>query len=519
MSLLPKKINLQDAYNELPNKLYSAHGVREMDRIAIEDYDINGFDLMYRAARFSFHTLYKKWPHIKKLIILCGSGNNAGDGYLIAEIAKKRNVEVDVFFASDPMKLKGDALSAYKVCIQSGIEPLLFSDSLFAQACLEENCVIVDALLGTGLNTEVQGLYAQIIHHANDTPIPKVAIDIPSGLCSTTGQILGIAINASLTATFIGLKLGLFTGSGRQHAGEITFSNLELTEISFECISPLADMLLISSLLKMLTPRDRSAHKGTYGHAVIIGGDLGFGGAIHLPAQACARMGAGLTTVITQESHRSSLLACLPEAMIETSQNLQKIEATLQKASVIIIGPGLGQSAWSEKMLFAALSSGKQMILDADAINLLCQSSALKQLLTCSSHQHIFTPHPGEAARMLNIDTKEIQKDRINALKEIKRSWGGNILLKGSGSLIYSNDGTISLCPYGNPGMASGGMGDVLSGLIGGLLAQSLPPDFSLKLGVVIHAKAADILAEEYGERGLLASDIIPIARHLLNNK
>jgi NAD(P)H-hydrate epimerase len=511
------KNQLVDEYTSLPQALYTAQAVREMDSFAINEQGVDGFELMNKAARFSFHSLVKQWPDTHNLVILCGSGNNAGDGYIVAALAKKRGWNVEVFFASPPDKLKGDALSAYHACLNSKITPKVFDKLAFDKKCANKNTIIVDALLGTGLNSEVNGIFAEIINAANNQDCPILALDIPSGLSANTGQALGLAIKAELSATFIGLKIGLFTGSGRHYSGKIVFSDLDLKLDMFKHIEPIATRLDLHNLLKTLTPRPKDTHKGNCGHAVIIGGDLGYGGAIILAASATARMGAGLTTVITHKEHRTALLNSIPEAMVFTSHNMQDIEALLKKANVIIIGPGLGQSAWSEKMLLAALNSDTPLVIDADALNLLSKkfSSALESSNFNRKH-HIFTPHPGEAARLLNSNTSEIQTDRVLSVKALQNKWEGNFLLKGSGSLICSSKGSISLCPYGNPGMASGGMGDVLSGLIGGLIAQGLKPIYALQLAVCLHAKAADILSNEYGERGLLASDLIPIARQLI---
>ncbi len=508
-----------DDYSSLPKALYSAQAVREMDRIAIEDHNIDGFELMTKAARFSFHSLIKQWPDTQNLIILCGSGNNAGDGYIVAALAKKRSWNVNVFFASSPEKLTGAALQAYQECIRSKVNCESFNLDRFDKLCKSRNLVIVDALLGTGLNSDVKGIYADMIGAANLVNIPKMAIDIPSGLSANTGQVLGVALEADLTASFIGLKLGLFTGSGRQYSGKIVFSQLDLEDNFFEHIEAAANILDLDILLRALPMRQRNAHKGSCGHTMIIGGDIAYGGAVILAAMASTRMGSGLTTVLTQEAHRSALLTSIPEAMVFCSQSMQDIEQILTKANVIIIGPGLGKSAWSEKLLLAAINSGKPLVIDADALNILSnQFLSASEFELFKLNNHVFTPHPGEAARMLQLSSEEVQFDRLNTVKALQNKWGGSILLKGSGSLICSKDNKLTLCPYGNPGMASGGMGDVLSGLVGGLIAQGLQQDYALQLAVCLHAKAADIASKQCGERGLLASDLIPIARRLLNN-
>ena len=512
-----------DEYAQLPSSLYLAEDVRELDRFAIEECGIDGFELMTKAARFAFHTLVKTWPKCDSLIVLCGSGNNAGDGYIMAALAHKRGMVVSVFYASPPERLKGDAREAYLSCQQQGVTCLEFAASTFQQHVASANTVIVDALLGTGLNTEVRGNYAEMIQAANTALRPIFAVDVPSGLCSNTGQVLGLAIRASVTATFIALKLGLFTGHGREYAGRICFSRLELGSEILDHRPAVATRLDLNKLLSKVRARARSTHKGQCGHVMIIGGDIGFGGAVIMASKAAARMGAGLSSVITQASHRTALLSNLPEAMVHSPENLGEIEQLLRKADVIVIGPGLGQSAWSEKMLFAALNAKKPLVLDADALNLLAHNSNFQQLIHCAEEvvraNYVFTPHPGEAARLLMVSSESIQSDRLNSLKALHAKWGGNILLKGSGSLIITQQEQLSLCPYGNPGMASGGMGDVLSGLIGGLMAQGFEAGFALELAASLHARAADITSEADGERGLLASDLIPLARQLLNVK
>ncbi len=517
-----KQISYQE-YSNLPVALYLRNDVRELDRFAIEECGINGFDLMSSAARFSFHCLMKTWPSCRSLVVLCGSGNNAGDGYIVASLAKKRDVAVTVLHLADPDKLKGDARLAYLQCKTTQVTCLPFSLEAFEQLTHDEEIVIVDALLGTGLNSEITGDYAHAIAAINQQPHPVLAVDIPSGLCSDTGQALGIAVKATLTTTFIGLKLGLFTGSGRDYCGEICFSSLKLPEEIFKHRQAPVSRLDIAGLLSGLSPRARTSHKGNCGRLTVIGGDTGFGGAVVMASMAAARIGAGLTSVITQETNRSALHAAIPEVMVHCPASTVQIQPLLDNSDVIVIGPGLAQSAWSEKMLQAALNANKPLVLDADALNLLAFHSHLKRLYQLQKpevlEQHVLTPHPGEAARLLNLSTQAIQADRRQAILSLQANWQGHILLKGSGSLLINPNQEIMLCPYGNPGMASGGMGDVLSGLIGGLLAQGIETAMALQLAVCLHARAADIASDMEGERGLLATDLIPLARRLLNRK
>ncbi|MFV1922264.1 MAG: NAD(P)H-hydrate dehydratase [Methylotenera sp.] len=512
------KIQLQDEYSTLPSGLYSGESVREMDQYAIEKLGIDGYDLMNKAARFSFHVLIKQWPKVQNILVLCGSGNNAGDGYLVAALAKKRGLAAQVLYTSDPSKLTNDAQSAYQHCLSYKVNCLPYQTDSLLQAAQQSDTVVVDALLGTGLNKPVTGLFLDAITTLNTLSLPVVAIDIPSGLSASTGTPLGIAVQASMTATFIGLKLGLFTGAGRQYCGKIRFSDLALPLDQFDHITPLALRLDLQVMLRALQPRPQDSHKGNHGHLAILGGDLKYGGAVVLAAMAAARMGAGLTSVITQATHKQSILAHIPEAMVYCGENFQELSERLQTVDAIVIGPGLGQSAWSEKLLLCALNSGKQLVLDADALNLISQKHPkLFTLETFRKQQHVLTPHPGEAARLIETSTRDIQADRDKSLTQLHQKWGNHLLLKGSGSLISDSHNRHFLCPYGNPGMASGGMGDVLSGLIGGLIVQNMAPDRALKLAVCLHAKAADIVAETSGQRGLLASDLIPVARTLLN--
>ena len=510
-----------EVYSQLPTSVYLAEDVRELDRYAIEECGIDGFELMDKAARFAFHTLLRKWPECDSLIVLCGSGNNAGDGYLMAAMAHKRGIKSTVLFASSPDRLKGDARQAYLSCQQLSVRCIDFDHHTFHQLTENRRSVVVDALLGTGLNATVTGRYAEIIKTANKQTQDILAVDIPSGLCCNTGQVLGIAIKAKVTATFIGLKLGLFTGHGREYAGNIYYSKLDLDDNILHHREAVACRLDHHLLLNQVKPRARSSHKGECGHVMVIGGDSGFGGAVMLASKAALRLGAGLCSIITRNIHRSAILAQIPEAMVHCPENLEELAKLLEKADVVVIGPGLGQSAWSEKMLLSALVSGKPMVIDADALNLVALHSHFQEKLSAMTPTQfskcVMTPHPGEAARLLNCSSSSIQQDRLSSLKRLHEQLPCNILLKGSGSLMISENQHISLCPYGNPGMASGGMGDVLSGFIGGLLAQGYTADFALQLAVTLHACAADIAADACGERGLLASDLIPLARHLLN--
>ncbi len=500
-------------HTPLPSSIYQAKAVREIDRMAIEEYGIAGFELMQRAARFALHALLKRWPNSNHLSIVCGSGNNGGDGYVMAALAARKGIQVELFYLSEPQQLSGDAQRAYEMSREQQLACRPFSLAAWQERSgrQSDSEVIVDALLGTGLHSEVRGHYAEAIAAINEANSHVFSVDIPSGLSADTGQVLGCAICADATASFIAIKLGLLTGAGRSHAGEIYFDTLDTPEQALNSQAPCARRLDLETLLAQLPPRKLDSHKGKFGHVLLIGGDEGYGGAIQLAARAAVRMGPGLVSVATQASNAAGLVQAQPEIMAHGMRNLHDLTPLLDKASHVVVGPGLGQSAWSQQMLYAALESGKPCVLDADALNLVAQ----EQVTLAGSH--IFTPHPGEAARLLGCCSTDIQNDRLSSVLALQKKLSGSVLLKGSGSLIAHSQDIIHLCTDGNPGMASGGMGDVLSGMIGGLLAQGFTHEFSLDLAVCLHAKAADLVAQHEGQRGLLASDLIAPARRLLN--
>lgn len=271
--------------------------------------------------------------------------------------------------------------------------------------------------------------------------------------------------------------------------------------------------LNFKTLLQFLPPRERTAHKGMFGHVMIIGGDKGMGGAVAMAAEAAARTGAGLTSAATQPAHVAAILARRPEIMVTGVTSGQELEPLLTRPSLLVVGPGLGRSAWSEQMLQQATLCGLPMVLDADGLNMLAADRVVREP---KRDNWILTPHPAEAARLLGITTADIQQDRVAAVQSLQQRYGGVMVLKGAGTLICGADGAVSICNGGNPGMASGGMGDVLSGIIGSLLAQGLNLLDAASLGVCLHAEAADIAAKQ-GERGLLASDLIAQLQPLVN--
>ncbi|MFA5982434.1 MAG: NAD(P)H-hydrate dehydratase [Methylococcaceae bacterium] len=485
----------------LPTQLYRAQQVRDLDRIAIEQYSIPGFDLMQRAALAVFNHIRLAYPAAQTWAIFCGGGNNAGDGYAIATLAMASGLKIRLFSVADTDRLQGDALLAYQQFIEAKGQVIAY-----VAGCLIDADVIVDALLGTGLNKLVSGLYVQAIENINASQIPVVAVDIPSGLNADTGNPMPCAVKAHSTVSFIGLKQGLLTGLAADFCGDIIFAGLGLPAEVCASITPSA-----FRVTQMDFPRrPRYAHKGHFGHVLVVGGDYGYTGAARLAAEAALRVGAGLVSIATRVAHAGQMNLNRPEMMSTGVENAAQLQVLLNKASVVVIGPGLGQTDWAKALLLAVLQAGKPMVVDADALNLLA--------LAPSQHKHwVLTPHPAEAGRLLARPTAAVQEDRFAAVTALQAKYGGVVVLKGAGTLIKSAQ-DITLSSTGNPGMASGGMGDVLTGVIAALLAQGLALPIAAQQGVYLHGRAADLAALQEGERGLLASDLLPILRRLVNN-
>jgi NAD(P)H-hydrate epimerase len=495
----------------LPRQLYSAASVRELDRIAIHEHGIPGFELMRRAGRAAFNLLHAQWPQARCIAVMCGAGNNGGDGFVVAARAAQMGLQVRLFMFAGADQLRGDAKTAYNMAIDAGVEPIAYSADRLSGAD-----VIVDGLLGTGLSGAVRANFREVIEQVNQSSLPVLALDIPSGLCSDTGSILGAAVNASCTISFIGLKQGLFTGHGRACSGQVHFHDLAVPKEVLGSVAADSERLDSDDLCRHLPPRPGTAHKGDYGHVLIVGGERGMGGAAALAARAAGRCGAGLVSLATRPEHVAGILAQAPEVMSYGVNSGQELEPLLERPTVIVIGPGLGHQPWGEQMLQKAWASGKPLVVDADALNIISQGRVVAK---AQRADWIITPHPGEAARLLQKTSADIQADRFAAVRELQSKFGGAALLKGSGSLVADGQAPVALCPYGNPGMASGGMGDVLSGIAGALLAQGLALGDSARMAMLLHARAADLAAENGGERGLLASDLLPWIRRLANGQ
>jgi NAD(P)H-hydrate epimerase len=488
--------------------LYTAAHTRELDRVAIEECGIPGIRLMSRAGRAAFELVQATWPEACPLVVFCGTGNNGGDGFVVAALAQDRGVPVTVYQVGDDAKISGDAATARQAAVDAGVEIQPFDPALEP-----DSCVIVDALLGTGLSGDVRGDYATAIEAINRAGAPVLAIDIPSGLCSDTGRRLGVAVKADATITFIGVKQGLLTGDAPDCCGELHFADLGVPADVYDQVPVDARRLDLDRELDALPGLAVTAHKGAFGHALVIGGDLGMAGAALMAAEAAGRCGAGLVSAATRAIHVPALLSRRPEVMAHGVESRGDLDSLLEKASAVTVGPGLGQGAWSEQMLQNALDSDLPLVVDADALNMLARRCAVSKP---ERDNWILTPHPGEAARLLGSDTATVQRDRFAAVRALQSRYGGVVLLKGAGTLVCDGE-TVYVCPYGNPGMASGGMGDVLSGVLVALLAQGLGLRDAACLGACLHAAAADLAAGN-GMRGMLATDLMPFLRGLLDD-
>ena len=482
--------------------LYTTAQVRALDRAAI-DGGISGIELMERAARAALDVLRRRWPQARTLCIACGPGNNGGDGFFLAALARVADMQAHVIATSEDST--GDAALARERCLREGGQVTLAASAL-PDSDVPDADVYVDALFGSGLNRAPAGDAAKLIAALNAQSRPVLALDVPSGLDSDTGVAFEPCVRATATVCFVGWKRGLFTAHGPDQCGERSLATLDIPAQVYAQSAPDAALLQPQAL----PSRPRDSHKGRYGHVLAIGGDLGAGGAVRMCGEAAARVGAGLVSIATREANVGPILAARPELMPHGVHVPRNLEPLLARASVLAVGPGLGQDDWGRGLWQAALPAGKPTVLDADALNLL---AATQRALPSDC---VLTPHPGEAARLLGIAIAEVQADRFAAVRALAQKYRAVVVLKGAGSLVADPDGRVAVCPWGNPGMASGGMGDVLTGVIAGLLAQSLTPFDAACLAVGLHARAGD-LAARAGERGLLASDLFPYLRALVN--
>jgi NAD(P)H-hydrate epimerase len=489
----------------LPYSLWRAELVRNQEAKLADEAGVTLYQLMERAGQAALDALRMRWPKAQRVLILAGGGNNGGDAYVVGRLARQAGLEVQLVETGDVASLPAEAAQARE-------EYLSVGGLAEKPAWADWQCdVIVDGLLGTGTSGEVRESLKPIIRACNEASAPVLALDVPSGLCANTGRPLGPVIKAELTLTFIALKKGLFTGAAAEYCGDIGLAGLGIHKAFEQANKAVVKRCDYNQLLGLLGRRSRISHKGDFGRVALIGGNLGMPGAIRLAGEASLRSGAGLVNVLTRRQHELAILSGRPELMVNgiDMDEMPLLTELLGRAKVLILGPGLGRCDWAQTLHRVAIEQNKLSVVDADGLNLLTQMPQWR-------NNWILTPHPGEAARLLGCSVAEIEENRFAAVRNIQQRFGGVCVLKGSGTLVAGDEGEVRVVNAGNPGMASGGMGDVLSGIIGGLLAQGLSLFDAACLGCCIHGLAAD-QARSAGERGMLASDLMPFVRKLVN--
>ena len=483
--------------------LFDTRAARELDACAAALLGGDAYVLMQRAGQAAWQALLQRWPRAQRVCVVCGPGNNGGDGYVLARLALQSRRDVRVLHLAGHGPRTDLAQRACTEYVAAGGRIALFPEAL------PRGDVVVDALFGIGLSRAPDAEAALLIEAINLQPAPVFALDVPSGLDADLGIAPGACVDADATLQFIVQHVGLQTGDALERTGERDIDELDVPVDAFVSVAPRARLLHADALAQWLLPRRLNTHKGESGRVLCIGGDHGHGGAIALCAEAALRTGAGLLTAATRERHVCMLLSRRPEAMAVAVESGEDLAPLLADPGVVALGPGLGQGDWGRAVFQLALDAGKPLVLDADALNLLAQSP--RELADA-----ILTPHPGEAARLLGVSTDEVQRDRFSAARSIADRFNTVVVLKGAGSIVAAPNELPRVIDAGNPGMAVGGMGDALTGVIAALRGQGLSAFDAASAGALLHSLAGDAAAED-GERGLLPSDLMPHIRRLAN--
>ena len=488
--------------NKLSGFLYTGTQIGKIERRAADIAGLDSWTLMQRAGQCAFQLLQAKWPKARSLTVWCGAGNNGGDGYVVAGMAAQAGWAVEVIALGEPTT--EPARRALQEATQHSMRvgPTLTASS-------PRGAVLVDALLGTGLTRAPEGDFRAAIECMNEQARPVVSLDLPSGLDSDSGGTPGVAVSADLTVTFVGMKLGLQTGRGPDLCGSLVFDRLGLPGEAYDEVQSVARLIEGNAVARLLPPRPAGLHKGGAGHVLVLGGAEGMSGAARICAAGAFRVGAGLVTLATHSSHAAMANIEMPELMVQAVDEWSSLARLFSGKRALVVGPGLGRGVWGRDLFAACLEQSMPRVIDADALNRLAEEPV-------TGSDWVLTPHSGEAARLLGCSITEVEADRPAAVIEIQKRYGGVCVLKGVGTLVAVTDGAISLCDRGNPGMASAGMGDLLAGVIGGLLAQGLSAAQAACAGVWLHASAGDLAAGEYS-RGLVARDLLEPLRRLVN--
>ena len=483
--------------------LYDTAALRALEARATTHLGGDDFALMRRAGEGAWRAILQHWPNAQRILVACGPGNNGGDGLVLAQHARQAGRDVTVVHAPglEPRStLARRALHAFAATEGSLRE---FDGSLPAAD------VVVDALFGIGLQRAPDAPAAALIDAINAHAAPVLALDLPSGVDGDRGSVPGAAVRATRTLQFLAPHVGLCTGAALDCTGAIDVDTLDVPAHVVDAVEPAAFAFAASDLGRWLAPRRRDSHKGDNGRVLCIGGDTGSGGAIILAAVAALRSGAGLVDVATRHEHVGAALARCPELMVHGIDDVP--ERLLELADVLAVGPGLGRQSWGRRAFDAARGSARPSVFDADALNLLAEAR------TRPGRDCVLTPHPGEAARLLGCDTADIQADRPRAARQLAERYDAAVVLKGAGSIIATPGRPLAIIRAGNPGMAVGGMGDLLTGVIAALRAQGLDTFDAACCGTLLHAAAGDAAAGEGGARGLLPTDLLPHLRRLAN--
>ena len=487
----------------IPHSIWPADELRRAEKTAAESLGIPLYELMQRAGQAAFDVARDAYPASRHWLILCGHGNNGGDGYVVARLAQGAGIRVTLLAQVSEKPLPEEA--------QAARDAWLAADGVIHQFNIpwpQDVDLIIDGLLGTGLQNAPRDSVVSLIEQANHFPAPIIALDIPSGLNAQTGATPGAVIQAAYTITFIALKPGLLTGKARDVVGQLRHHALGLEAWLTQQPTHL-NRLDASQLAQWFTPRRPTSHKGDHGRLLVIGGDRGTAGAIRMAGEAALRAGAGLVKVLTRVENIAPIITARPELMVD-ELTPQSLDESLAWADVVVIGPGLGQAPWGKQALRKIDNFCKATLWDADSLTLLAIHPDKRP-------NRVITPHPGEAARLLNCTVAEIENDRLLSAQRLVKRYGGVVVLKGAGTIVADERGVMSIIDAGNAGMASGGMGDVLSGIIGALLGQALSPYDAACAGCIAHGAAADELAARYGTRGMLATDLFSTLRRVVN--
>jgi hydroxyethylthiazole kinase-like uncharacterized protein yjeF len=512
-------------------KIGSANQLRMLDKYAIEELGISGVVLMERAGLSVIEELNKIGIADKKIVIVCGHGNNGGDGFVIARNLLDK-AEISVVLIGQKSSVHGDAKINLEILKVLGCEvkQIDSTEDFDASAGLSDSCIILDCIFGTGLCREVEGLYKEIIHKINNSKAFTVSVDLPSGIHSDNGEVLGIAVRADKTVTFAIPKLGMFLYPGREYCGEIIVKDIGIPKIALKNQNIKVNLTTVDYLKLLIKKRKENTHKGTYGKVLILGGSRGFTGAPVISSTAALYSGSGIVSLGLPESIHDIAEAKLTEVITYPLKDkdyyisidaVKQIKELIDKNDVLALGMGMGIYKKSEEVvseIIKYMPGNKYLVLDADGLNNISKNIEVLKNKKCGI---VLTPHPGEMARLMNVSIEEIEKNRIHYAKELSKTYDVCVVLKGRYTTIAYNE-EVFINPTGNPGMAQGGSGDALCGIIASLLGQGLNVFDAAICGVFLHGLSADILKEKIGDYGITAMNIaknVPYAiKHVIDN-